>query len=278
MQDKQITDRFLVGLCFYLYLLWAFLIQDNYYALERFKGIGENVQGNFGLSEYLRQGVFIFEYLMAVSIICLSAYSKKIFAIPFLALLWLLSIIESSFFIIQGKPISFSDIVILNAAFGNIFDATQQFGPAIRRAILMSIILFVPALTFTSLQRRIKVSSWYSVTGATILLLLYLAALISRGEPSLVGFPKGYSYGFGSLAIALNSITRIFSDEKALSITAFPIRLQQNKIIVVIDESIEWRLFQDVYQHPASNAIDYGKAWSGANCSAASNYILRKAT
>jgi len=273
-----ITSQWLVGLGFYLYLILAFLIQDNFYAVDRFNRIGLNVQGNYGLGEYLRQAVFIFEYLLAVLIICLSAYSKKIFAIPFLILLWILSVIELSFFQIQSKPISFSDVAILNAAIGNIFDATQQFGSAIGHATLMSMILFLPALTFVFVQRSIKTTPCFSVIGSAILLLLYFATLLSRGEPALIGFPKGYSYGFGSLAIELNSITKIFGDEKSLPITTYPTVLQQKKIIVVIDESVEWQRFQDVFQHPANNVVDYGKAWSGANCSAASNYILRKAS
>lgn len=251
---------------------------DEFYAVDRFNSIGINVQGNFGIGEYVRQGVFIFEYLIAAFVIFICVYSRTILAIPFLLVLWIATTIDLSFFYIQNKPISISDIAVLNAAIGNLFDSIKQFSSNIWRATAISAMLFLPLLFFVFLNRSKRISPWFAAIGTTILLLLYFLTLIVRGEPALIGFPKGYSYGFGSIAIELNKVVYRFSSDQSFIVTPYSAKFKQGKIIVVIDESVEWQKFQEVFRSNISSIVDYGKAWSGANCSAASNYIIRKAT
>jgi hypothetical protein len=262
----------------FIYILFVYFMLDGFYAVDRFNNIGLNVQGNYGVGEYVRQGAFIFENLVAVFVIFLCVYSRSRFAIPFLLVLWLVTVVDLSYFYIQNKPIGISDIAVLNAAIGNLFDSIEQFGSDIWHATAMSATLFLPALIFTLFNRTNRVTLWLAAIGTAILLLLYFLILIVRGEPALIGFPKGYSYGFGSSAIELNKIVHQFNGAPSLPVTAYSNHFKQKKIIVVIDESVEWRMFQEVFQSNISGIIDYGKAWSGANCSAASNYIIRKAT
>ena len=274
------TRPFLIRSGVFIYILLVYFIMDGFYALDRFNliGFGFNGQGNFGIGEHVRQGVFIFEYLIAVSVIFLCVYSRKILAIPFLLVLWIVTTIDLSFFYIHNKPISILDIVVLNAAIGNLFDCIEQFGSYIWRATNMSAMLFLPLLFFAFLNQSKRISAWFATIGITILLLLYFLTLIVRGEHALIGFPKGYSYGFGSIAIELNKVVCRFSGDQSLPVTLYSANFKQKKIIVVIDESVEWQKFQEVFQSNISGIVDYGKAWSGANCSSASNYIIRKAT
>jgi hypothetical protein len=143
------TRPFLIRSGVFIYILLVYFIMDGFYAVDRFNRIGFvgfNGQGNFGIGEYLRQGVFIFEYLIAVFVIFLCACSRTMFAIPFLLVLWIFTTIDLSYFYIHNKPISIFDIAVLNAALGNIFDSIEQFCSNIWRATTMSAMLFLPLL------------------------------------------------------------------------------------------------------------------------------------
>ncbi|MEZ5659146.1 MAG: sulfatase-like hydrolase/transferase [Burkholderiaceae bacterium] len=89
----------------------------------------------------------------------------------------------------------------------------------------------------------------------------------------MIGFPRGFSYAFGSLSLKIND--GINHLDPALLSIATTGASRATKIVVIIDESITYE--EMARAKPAADAvIDYGRAYSAANCSAASNYVLRK--
>lgn len=58
----------IINMIFFGYILIAFLALDNFFVFQRFNAIGLNTQGHFGISEYIRQAVFIGEYIFAALI------------------------------------------------------------------------------------------------------------------------------------------------------------------------------------------------------------------
>jgi hypothetical protein len=103
---------------------------------------------------------------------------------------------------------------------------------------------------------------------------LYGVTLIKRGTPALIGFPKAFSYTYGSLYLKANDL--LFPESTVSLIEdRSPIKKIKN-IIVVIDESVEDSYLRKIFTPSTSSIVDYGESFSGANCSAASNYILRK--
>jgi hypothetical protein len=99
---------------------------------------------------------------------------------------------------------------------------------------------------------------------------------MKRGEPALIGFPKGFSYGFGSAALEINDAINSHS-KKGGDVSLNKTHSMANKIVMVIDESIDFKEFDALVNKSNPSVINYGIAYIGANCSAASNYILRKA-
>jgi hypothetical protein len=93
----------------------------------------------------------------------------------------------------------------------------------------------------------------------------------------LIGFPKGFSYGFGSVSVELNNFIQSGMEKKSYTPQQGALVKDMHNIIVVIDESIEWNKFEETKIGGSDGRIDYGRSFSAANCSAASNFILRRA-
>jgi len=257
------------------YIAIIFLAMDGFYARERFLGIAGTSQGHFTIAEYLRHATFIAEYVLAVVTIYACSQLRRVYALPLLIGIWVLVLVDLSFHTIAGKPAGLTNIAILNGAIGNVHDAVVEFPSAILRSLFWSSLLFVPLLlnTLSGTPRRGRVA--YFLAPLALLASIYSVVLLIRGEPALIGFPKGFSYGFGTLSLQVNELFQSPDGSRS-----FPLRESSadrfNKVIVIIDESILYSQFADLYTDEPKS-VDYGKTSSGANCSAASNFILRRA-
>jgi hypothetical protein len=113
------------------------------------------------------------------------------------------------------------------------------------------------------------------VAPVALLMSLYVVLLVHKGETVLVGFPKGYSYAFGTLSLKVNDYIDSLSPHRRLDAHQSS-RRKFSQVVVVIDESVAYD--EMAKQFPISDSIvDYGRAYSAANCSATSNLIIRKA-
>ena len=256
-----------------VYLAITLLAVDGFFAIDRFMGIGGNTQGNLGLSEYLRMGVFIGEYLIAVLVLCLTTLLSRKVGLTIFISLWIAMIVELATHQIFGRPMDINNIGTLNASIFNVSDALQKYFSVIGFAFLKSALIFVPLIYFLCkpsgvIKKRIVFALILSL-GA-----LYGVILIKRGAPALIGFPKAFSYAYGSIYLKANYL--LFPDSTvSLVENRSPIKKIKN-IIVVIDESVEDGYLRKILTPAPNSTLDYGESFSGANCSASSNYILRK--
>jgi hypothetical protein len=249
---------------------------DGFYAAQRFSEIVAVANGTFSVDNYARRAAFILEYALAITAIYFCLKGGRLLGIATILLLWVLMVVDLSFHWIQGTAASISDIGILNAEIAAVSDAVGEFLSSILKALLLSSILFVPLLV--SIGRNGKAgSSVFTGVSIFLLFLMYFFILVEKGEPALIGFPKGFSYGFGSVSVELNNFIQSGMEKKSYTPQQGALVKDMHNIIVVIDESIEWNKFEETKIGGSDGRIDYGRSFSAANCSAASNFILRRA-
>lgn len=258
-----------------LYAGSGLLALDGFFAFERFRAIGVNAQGHFGLAEYIRQGVFILEYALAILALYGATRVGRWRGATLLVLLWLMTTVDLTAHAVYGRPAEIGNISALNASAAMLGAALHEYGSTIAVASGKTVLFFVPLLVKAMVCRR---SRWPFVVPLILMCALsgmYGYILVKRGPPALIGFPKGFSYGLGTLYIALNEVL-----DRPQYVPARPFGAAHGDIrnvIVIVDESVEYDNFSRLFQGKRSLYADFGRAYSGGNCSAASNYILRKA-
>lgn len=272
MNFKKIILNFL----FFSYIALIFLWMDGFYFFDRFKAIGLNVQGNFGISEYIRQVVFVVEYFFAVAAIYFASNIKKPWGVLCLLIFWLLVIIDVVAHEIYGRPADLGNIAVLNASVANIGDAVNNYSSLVFFAVVKTGVLFIPTLVKNIFRKNIRSMVIFAFV-IVVLALIYGIILVKRGTPALIGFPKGFSYGLGTVALSVNNILSVPNNVKSTQLEDARVFINEIKnIIVIIDESIEYKVFSEYINSRNSNIVNYGLALSGGNCSASSNYIIRK--
>ena len=252
-----------------LYIAIGFFALDGFFAFDRLSAIGINVQGDRSLVDHLKQLVFLSQHLVAIAAIFACLKIRRVIAVPILVLLLLLTIIDLSIYRIVGIPASLTQISVLNGAARLTPDAISEFSDAVLAAALLSIAFFSPL--FIRIIRQSE--SGHVLLFASPLAILF-AMLMIKGETSLIGFPRGFSYGFGTLSLKVNQFINSFSEHAEFEIESLS-RGKTPKIIVVIDESVAYDQFKPLLSFNEF-FLDYGRAFSGSNCSGTSNLIIRK--
>ncbi|HBN73371.1 MAG TPA: hypothetical protein DD376_01085 [Sutterella sp.] len=259
-----------------------YLMSDGFYAVERFHSIGNNVQGHLGVAEWLRRMVFIAEYMLAVCLFLSAALTRSPVNVILLCVFWGLLTLELVAQSVYGRPADIENIAMLNAAAGNIADALVLYKSFIASSSLKAALVFVPALFLFLFFRKtwwVRRAALFVFVGAvTGLISFYLVILLCRGSPALIGFPKGLSYAFASAVIKANSVLTP-TEKLALSESSVPALIGKpiRNVLVVVDESIEYSVFAKLLEKNIPGVTDFGQSYSGANCSAPSNYVLRRA-
>ena len=255
------------------FLLIAFLAVDGFSAVERFNGIYANS----------RKVIFVVEYLLAVLGLFYISRLRPMVGLPLLLFFWFLLLLDVSIHKITGQHADIFYISAMNAAALNMVGSLSEFSDQILSAFLATSVLMVPLIIKNILVTKNKLSGVKPFIIVSTLFFAYGLILILRGAPALVGFPKGYSYGFGSSYLQANNTLQFV---KSLQGTAPQVKEQLvpftpthafKKIIVLIDESVEYGEFLKL-KEKLENSTDFGKSYSGANCSAGANYLLRRAT
>jgi glucan phosphoethanolaminetransferase (alkaline phosphatase superfamily) len=270
----------IISVIFIATIIFIYIINDKFYSYNRILSIGLNIQHTFSLSKILRQSIFFIQFCIAIYIFIILPFLPRKLSIPISLFLLIFYIIDHCYFLITGKPASLTVVSLLNGATGNIFDAYKEYKSYVLTSIFYSICLFTPIFIMIYYNNcRIKIK--YFIVPISILFIVYFSILVNKGETGLMGFPKGFSYIFHSLAIKINDIyIVVFNKSNKINIIDYntnKINLKQiTKIVVIIDESIEYRYFKEVKDFDSPFLFDYGQAFSGGNCSASSNYLIRR--
>lgn len=253
-----------------------YLAADGFYVIERWRWIGSAGGGALTLADQARRGVFVLQQGMAVLLVCAVARWRPRLALPALGLFGVFFLLDLGVHAAIGRPASLSNITVLNAATGHLDHALGEFRDGTLRATLWTGAV-VGLLAWRALQGPVRPRKAPALALLLSLLGLYGTALWVRGEQAVIGFPKGFSYGFGSLAVAVNEGVLAWRGQGGMLVPQRDLRHAQRKVVLVIDESIRRDEFARQFPSAGRPVLDYGMAWSGANCSAASNYILRRA-
>ncbi len=257
-----------------------YLAADGFYVVERWRWIGSAGGGALTLADQARRGVFVLQQAMAVALVCLLARQRPRLALPALGLFGLFFLMDLGVHAAIGRPASLSNITVLHAAAGHLDHALGEFRDGSLRALLWTLAV-VGLLAWRTWRGPVRAAAVPVMALLLSLLGLYGAALWVRGEQAVIGFPKGFAYGFGSLAVAANEGALAWRGQGGTLVPVRDLRHAQRKVVLVIDESIRQdefaRLLLPLIPPGSPRVLDYGLAWSGANCSAASNYILRRA-
>lgn len=147
-EKKHVSE--IVTLC---YISVVYLWMDNFYAAQRFNAIGFNVQGNFGIAEYLRQAVFIVEHALGIFAIYFASRLKKPWSFTLLLVGWALTTVDLVTHGIYGRPADLANISVLNASIANLTDATQEYSSLILLSIVKTGVLFVPLLLKSTISK-----------------------------------------------------------------------------------------------------------------------------
>ncbi|MEZ5653356.1 MAG: sulfatase-like hydrolase/transferase [Burkholderiaceae bacterium] len=262
----------------WLLILWVgigFVALDGLDVLTRVDTVGVNIDGRSWI-ERLKQLVFLSPHLLAIAALLACMTMRRWLALSVLCLLFTLTVIDLSVLLILGHPASLTHVSMLNSAVGHASDAIEEHARAIAWAVGLSALYFLPMFVAV-VRRRAKGSRRAALvfTGCTALLFtMYLGLLVSKGEDVLIGFPRGFAYGFGSLGLVINDAIAELDPQPNLA-TDGPAAPLARTIVMVIDESIA---YAEMARMPldTQGVIDYGRAYSAANCSATANYVLRK--
>jgi hypothetical protein len=245
---------------------------------------GEDLRGLLcipgSLGTFFWQCLVVGAYLSAVAAIYACSRIRAVYAVPLVIALWVLLAVDVGFYLAAGRTAGLPDIAVLSAtSVSDIPGALATFTSAVGESLVLTSMLLAPIL-FRSLTTRHHRHVAVFVVPFLLLVGIYLtnlALMATRGfgETFLDSYPPGFSYGFGSAGTA---IARALTHEApALPVAHDALRPTVDRIIVVVDESVAHSTFSRLTATRAWSFIDYGRAMSGANCSAAANFVIRTA-
>ena len=223
------------------------------------------------------KAVFVIVHVLAMLCILGAAFSsKKIFYAVAIAS-FLSVFLDNSFFLVKHYPITLSDLYVLFASLGNTLDVVSQFRDDLIRALATASVLLLSLLLLRRLVRQRRYASQVVLMLIGLSFSFYLIIAVFKGEPSLVALPSSSTLPFGGPVLSLDSVIRRLETPKPLVATKRDVPLVEppKHVILIIDESVEAEKFRDLNKQSFANAVDFGFALSGANCSASSNLILR---
>jgi glucan phosphoethanolaminetransferase (alkaline phosphatase superfamily) len=223
------------------------------------------------------KAVFVIVHVMAMLCMLAAAFSSKKIFYAVAIVSYLSVFLDNCFFLVKHYAITLSDLSVLFISVGNTLDAVSQFRDDLIRAIATASVLLLSLLLLRRLVQERHYASQVVLTLCGLSFCFYLIIAVFKGEPSLVALPSNNTLPFGGSVLCLDSVIQRLKTPKRFVATKRNVPLVQppKHIILIIDESVEAEKFRDLNKQPFANAVDLGFALSGANCSAASNLILR---
>jgi glucan phosphoethanolaminetransferase (alkaline phosphatase superfamily) len=221
--------------------------------------------------------VFVIVHVAAILCMLAAAFSSKKIFYGIAIASFVSVLVDNCFFLVKHYAITLGDLSVLLASTGNTLDVVIQFRDDVIRAFATASVLLLSLLLLRRLIRERRYAG-HAVLGLSgVSFCFYLIIAVFKGEPSLVALPSNNMLLFGAPVLSLDSVIQGFKTPKPFVATKrkAPLVEPPKHIILIIDESVEGEEFQRLNKQPFANAVDFGLALSGANCSAASNLILR---
>lgn len=250
---------------------------DGGFTVDRFLAIGGAESSTLSFSVLIRKAIFIFEYICAFSILIMLTYYHNWKGFVWLGCLSFLFFMDSCCFVVYGRPADIFNISMLIDSAANIKEAIGMYFSVIFKEGILTILCFLPLVVSIYLNRvngnRIRGGGIVVLT--IILFFIYFITVVFRGGTVTIGFPKGFSFLFGCVTSEFNKVT---SKEEYANVINFDMPIDIKNVVFIIDESISYdEISGKIEKINTDNKIfNFGKTISAANCSATSNYILRK--
>lgn len=239
---------------------------------------------------YLKLTGYIFQLLLAVSLIAFFSISTKIVKIFFLCIFLLSSIAYRTYFNAMGTPLLFSDFVTLFEAREQIDNAFLAYSSAFYNSLLIHLPILLVYFLFPSLKLK-WVGSVVVIIIYFLVLVIFTVSLVNTQGRGLLGRP-------GFIQTVVQSIVYSYSRIEGEDVNKALIPSERpdyqefqvddvglSTVIMVIDESISWDLIDlnsnlgvtpILRDYSIKNVTNFGKAISYANCSDISNASIRK--
>ncbi len=179
-----------------------------------------------------------------------------------------------AYVVISKRPISVDVMEWLPQEMGQLGNAGAEFGPEILWAIVKAAALLGVLLALRVAVRRRQPFAGRLARGRSALLagtafLTFHASAIVLQPPQMMAETNVFVFGLPALFATPPQLRRV---------SAAPARAPlARKVVLVVDESVTYSIYRRIIEPTiaGSDTVDFGEAASIANCSAASNALLR---
>lgn len=271
---RILNKRNFVDCVWFLFIAIAIPALDGFSASDHFISLGGMDLVAHGW-EGIFSVLFLLQYFVAT---CLLYIATRIHSGPgflVLAVLWVLMVIDLSFADVVGRQATMVNIALLNSVLWNVSDLVSQYIVSIVVQCALTAVLFIPLLRRLMKSQRPARKFRLFLWPLIVMFLMYAGMFMARGEAGVAAYPKGFAYGFGTISLQIN---RAFKGMQ----TADPFEVRKisdavvDKIIVVVDNGVTYDEFVATGANTLPYVVDYGNAFSAANCTASANFVLRR--
>ncbi|PWD85336.1 sulfatase-like hydrolase/transferase [Ignatzschineria cameli] len=233
---------------------------------------------------------YLAQLIATLILVTFFSYSKRVIKWLFLLVFMVNSLFYLTYYNAVGTYLTFSDLITLIQAKGNLTDAIMGYGDQFLKAVLIHI-PFILVYSWPSSWRLRWRGSIITSSIYIVILIAYSLSLIKTQGRGLIGRP---GFILPTVQLAVYSYASVKNSqindelkprERANYLNFVADSDGVNTVIMTIDESINWDLIDLNYEgnvtptlkrYPKNNITNFGKAISYANCSDLSNASIRK--
>lgn len=233
---------------------------------------------------------YLAQLIATLILVTFFSYSKRVIKWLFLLVFMVNSLFYLTYYNAVGTYLTFSDLITLIQAKGNLTDAIMGYGDQFLKAVLIHI-PFILVYSWPSSWHLRWRGSIITSTIYIVILIAYSLSLIKTQGRGLIGRP---GFLLPTVQLAVYGYANMNNDEVNEKLKPSPrpnlhhfdvVDNGIDTLIMVIDESINWDLIDLNYPgnvtpvlqtFPKENILNFGKSISYANCSDLSNASIRK--
>lgn len=221
------------------------------------------------LEKYLNVILCIMSF---IAFICSSIYLKPKWAYVFTAIYAFNVLINVIYSRILGTLVDYDAVKWILSE----IDSSQQFFVMYYRPVLRGLLITLFLLASIYLARKISLETGkHPKKGLALAVFSILASFIALQDPAMHRYPPPITTNF----LIYSGLILLQPDYiwQGANVQVAKKKVGVNHILLLVDESISWESFNKnkvaILGH--TQPINFGRAISGANCSASSNSILR---